>query len=93
MLPDVPPARSWFAGKSVGVILLILGALCVLAAGVIFIAVAWMQLPLVVRALILIVITVSFGLFARLALRRGLRRPPYEILAVFSWPQPPSSQR
>ena len=72
VLPDVPPARSWFAGKSVGVILLILGALCVLAAGVIFIAVAWMQLSLVVRALILIVITVGFGLSARLALRRGL---------------------
>jgi len=72
VLPDVPPARPWFAGKSVGVILLILGALCVLAAGVIFIAVAWMQLSLVVRALILIVITVGFGLSARLALRRGL---------------------
>ena len=71
-LPAVTPTRSWFAGKSVGVILLILGALCVLAAGVIFIAVAWMQLSLVVRALILIVITVGFGLSARLALRRGL---------------------
>ena len=71
--PDMTPARSWFAGTSVGVILLVLGALCVLAAGAVFIAVEWMLLPLVVRALILIVITAGFGLFAQLALRRGLR--------------------
>ena len=43
-------ARSWFAGKSVGVILLILGALCVLAAGAVSIAAAWVLLPLVIRA-------------------------------------------
>lgn len=71
--PDVPPSRSWFADRSVGIVLLILGALCVLAAGVVFIAVAWMQLALVVRALILIVITVVFGFFAWLSLRRGLQ--------------------
>ena len=42
-LPEVAAARSWFAGRSVGVILLILGALCVLAAAVVFIAVAWVH--------------------------------------------------
>ena len=72
-LPEVAVARSWFAGRSVGVILLILGALCVLAAAVVFIAVAWVQLPLVVRALILIAITAGFGLLAALALRRRLQ--------------------
>lgn len=66
-------ARSWFAGKSVGVILLILGALCVLAAGAIFIAVTWTLLPLAIRALILIVITAGFALLTQLALRRGLQ--------------------
>jgi len=70
---EAPPARSWFAGKSVGVILLILGALCVLAAGAVFIAVAWVLLPLAIRALILILITSTFGLFAQLALRRRLQ--------------------
>ena len=80
-LPEVAAARSWFAGRSVGVILLILGALCVLAAAVVFIAVAWVQLPLVVRALILIVITASFGLFAALALRRRLQASA-EAMAV-----------
>lgn len=72
-LPEVAAARSWFAGRSVGVILLVLGALCVLAAGAVFIAVEWRLLPLVVRALILIVVTAGFGLFAQLALRRGLQ--------------------
>jgi hypothetical protein len=66
------PARAWFTGKSVGVILLILGALCVLAAGAVFVAVTWVQLPLAVRTLILVTITATFGLFAQLSLRRGL---------------------
>ena len=82
-LPEVAAARTWFAGKSVGVILLILGALCVLAASAVFIAVAWMLLPLAIRALILIVITASFGLFAHLALRRNLRATP-EAMAVIA---------
>jgi len=82
-LPEVAAARSWFTGKSVGVILLILGALCVLAAGAVFIAVEWMLLPLVIRALILIVITSSFALFVHLALRRGLRATA-ESMAVIA---------
>lgn len=81
--PEVAPARSWFAGKSVGVILLVLGALCVLAAGAVFIAVAWLQLPLAVRALILVLITSSFWLLAQLALRRGLRATA-EAMAVIA---------
>lgn len=85
--PDGPPtgpvpARSWFAGRSVGVILLILGALCVLAAGVVFVAVAWLDLPLAVRALILVVITASFGLFAQLALQRGLQATAEAMSAI-----------
>lgn len=85
--PDGPPtgpvpARSWFAGRSVGVILLILGALCVLAAGVVFVAVAWIDLPLAARALILVVITASFGLFAQLALQRGLQATAEAMSAI-----------
>jgi len=79
-----PAARSWFAGKSVGVILLILGALCVLAAGAVFIAVAWMALPLVIRALILVMITAGFAFFADLALRRGLQQASAEAMAVIA---------
>jgi hypothetical protein len=81
-IPDAPVARSWFAGQSVGVILLILGALCVLAAGVVFVAVAWTGLPLAVRALILIVITATFGLFAQVALRRGLQATAESMAAI-----------
>jgi len=81
---ELAVARSWFAGKSVGVILLILGALCVLAAAIVFTAVAWEQLPLLIRTLILIVITASFGLFAQLALRRGLQATAEAMAAVAS---------
>ena len=82
-LPEVAAARSWFAGKSVGVILLILGTLCVLAAGAVFIAVAWIMLPLAIRALILIVLTAGFGFLAQLALRRGLQATA-EAMAVIT---------
>lgn len=81
--PDSQPARSWFAGRSVGVILLVLGALCVLAAAAVFIAVAWIVLPLVLRTLILVVVTASFGFLAHLALRRGLQATA-ESLAVIT---------
>ena len=81
-LPEVAAARSWFAGKSVAVILLILGALCVLAAGAVFIAVAWMLLPLAIRALILIMITAGFGFFAQLALRRRLQASAETMAAI-----------
>ncbi len=82
-LPEVPAARSWFAGRSVGVILLVLGAFCVLAAGAVFVAVAWMQLPFVIRALILVLITAGFALLAQLALRRGLQATA-EAMAVIA---------
>lgn len=81
--PKVAAPRSWFVGRSVGVILLVLGALCVLAAGAVFIAVEWMLLPLVIRALILIVITMTFGLLAELARLRRLQATA-EALAVIA---------
>src|SRR6185436_5489853 len=46
---------------------------CVLAAGAIFIAVAWADLSIAIRGLILIVITAGFGCLAQLTLRRGLQ--------------------
>jgi hypothetical protein len=81
-LPEGPAPRSWFAGKSVGVILLALGALCVLAAAAVFIAVEWRQLSLVIRALILIAITTSFGVFSHLSLRRGLQATAEAMAAI-----------
>jgi len=80
--PEVAAARSWFAGTSVGVILLVLGALCVLAAGAVFIAVAWTQLPLAIRALILVTITAGFALLTLLALRRGLQATAEAMAAI-----------
>lgn len=77
-----PPARSWFAGKSVSVILLILGALCVLAAGVVFIATNWTDLPLAVRTLILVLITAGFGLASYLALQRSLQATAEALAAT-----------
>jgi hypothetical protein len=81
-IPETAVARSWFAGQSVGVILLILGALCVLAAGVVFVAVAWTDLPLAVRALILIAITAGFALGAQVALRQGLQATAEAMAAI-----------
>ncbi len=54
-----------------------------LAAGAVFIAVAWQQLALAVRALILIGITSSFWVLAQLALRRGLQATA-EAMAVIA---------
>jgi hypothetical protein len=79
---EVAPARSWFAGRSVGVILLVLGTLCVLAAGAVFIAVAWMDLPLAIRALILILLTTGFVFLAQLALGRGLQATAEAMSAI-----------
>ena len=80
--PEVGAARSWLVGRSVGVILLVLGTLCVLAAGVVFIAVAWMDLPLGIRALILIMLTLGFGLFSQMALGRGLQASAEAMAAI-----------
>jgi hypothetical protein len=65
------------------VILLILGALCVLAASAVFIAVAWLLLPLFIRALILVMITVGFGFLGHLALGRRLQATA-ETMAVIA---------
>lgn len=80
--PEVAAARSWLAGRSAAVILLVLGALCVLAAGTVFIAVAWVDLPLAIRALILIVLTTGFGLSAHVALGRGLQATAESMAAI-----------
>jgi hypothetical protein len=80
--PEIAAARSWFAGRSVGVILLVLGALCVLAAGAVFIAVAWVDLSLAIRSLILIVLTTGFGLFAQMALARRLQATAEAMAAI-----------
>jgi hypothetical protein len=67
----------------VGVILLVLGALCVLAASAVFVAVAWLDLPLGVRTLILVLVTAGFALAAYLSLQRRLRATA-EAMAVIA---------
>jgi choline-glycine betaine transporter len=78
-LPYLHPDR---AGRSVGVILLVLGTLCVLAAGAVFIAVAWTDLPVGIRALVLIVLTAGFGFFAQVGLGRGLQATAEALAAI-----------
>jgi hypothetical protein len=56
--------------------------LCVFAAGANFIAVTWGQLTLVIRGLILIGITASFGLLAKLARQRGLQATAEAMAAL-----------
>jgi hypothetical protein len=77
-------ARLGFSGKSVGVILLIVGTLCVLAAGAVFVAVEWLLLPLAIRTLILVAITAGFGFLAHLALGRRLQSTAEAMAAIAS---------
>jgi hypothetical protein len=56
--------------------------LCVLAAGAVFIAVAWVDLPLAFRAPILIVLNAGFGLFAHMALARRLQATAEAMAAI-----------
>lgn len=68
-----PSAPRRLPAMSVQVVLLGLGALCLLVAAVVFVAVAWSDLGLGGRALILLGVTVGLGATAAALTHRGLR--------------------
>lgn len=66
------------------VILLGLGALCVVVAAVVFVSVAWSDLPLASRAAILLGVTTSVGAVAVLAVRRALLGSAEVLTVLFA---------
>lgn len=70
-LPPLPPRR--LPSMSVPVVLLSLGALCLLVAGVVFVAVTWSALGLTGRTLVLLAFTALLTGVALVVTRRGLR--------------------
>ncbi|SKB02901.1 SCO7613 C-terminal domain-containing membrane protein [Aeromicrobium choanae] len=77
--PTPTPARTW----STGSILLGLGAVCLVVAGIIFATVAWGSLGVLGRAAILLAVTALVAVAARWATRRGLDNTAEALWAVF----------
>jgi hypothetical protein len=77
--PAIKPSRSW----SMGTVLLALGALCLLVAGAIFLTVTWGSMNNVQRALVMLVVTIAFGLGAKWTTQRGLVASSESLWAVF----------
>jgi hypothetical protein len=77
-----PPARHGLQGASVPKILLGLGAVCLLVAAVIFLAVAWTWLGVGGRTAVLLVMTVATGAGGLALGRRGLRVAAEALVAV-----------
>ncbi len=78
-LPKPPVPRK----MSTGSVLLGLGALFILVAGIIFISVSWGSLGVTGRALVLLAFTAVIGLLAAWISRRGLRASAEALWAVF----------
>lgn len=70
---DAPAARRGLSGATVPKVLLSLGALCLLVAAVVFLAVAWSLLDVHGRTLALVGMTAASGALAGAVARRGLR--------------------
>ena len=68
-----PPATRRLPAASVPVVLLSLGALCLLVAAAVFVAVAWSALGLTGRTLVLLGVTALLSLVAVVLTRRNLR--------------------
>ena len=75
-----PPRRRRI---SAGSVLLGLGTIAILVAGIIFISVSWDSLGVVGRALVLLAVTVMFGTAAWFVTRRGLRASAEALWSVF----------
>jgi len=71
--PPVAPLRPASRGLSVPVVLLGLGALCVLVAAIVFVAVTWSSLGLGAKASIMLGVTSLFAAAATVLTQRGLR--------------------
>lgn len=74
-MPSTPPAasRRHLPAITVPVVLLGLGALCLLVAAIVFVAVAWGSLGLAAKTAILLVVTAGFAVAAIALTRRDLR--------------------
>lgn len=76
-LPAAPPVparpRRSTPGASIPAVLFGVGALCLLVAAIVFVAVAWSSLGLGARTSILLGVTLGFGTAAVVLTRRGLR--------------------
>lgn len=70
---STPPARRRMPAASVPAVLLSLGALCLLVAAVVFVAIAWGSLGITGRTLVLGGATGVLGALAAVVTRRGLR--------------------
>jgi hypothetical protein len=82
-VPTVPvPRRTGVRGSSIPVILLSLGALCLIVAAVIFLAVAWSWLGLGGRTAVLVGLTAAAGGTARLLEGRRLRLAAEALASV-----------
>jgi hypothetical protein len=78
-VPESAPARSW----SVGTILLALGALGLIVAGLIFVTRSWDDLGLTGRTLVLLAVTVVLGGLGAWVTRRPLRASAEAVWTVF----------
>jgi hypothetical protein len=78
--PALPPPRRRLTAGSV---LLAIGAISLLVAGLIFITVSWGSMGIIGRALLLLLFTAVVGFLARLVTRRALRGSAEALWAVF----------
>lgn len=74
-----PPPRRLTAGG----VLLVIGAIALLVAGLIFITVTWGSMGIIGRALLLLLFTAVVGYLARFVTHRGLRGSAEALWAVF----------
>lgn len=80
--PVAPASRRRLPAASVPVVLLSLGALCLLVAAVVFVAVTWGRLGITGRTLVLVGVTGLVALAAAVVTRRGLRGAAEALWAV-----------
>ncbi|MGI8434999.1 MAG: DUF2157 domain-containing protein [Nocardioidaceae bacterium] len=93
--PPPPPTTSWPAttpqtqrrrtlpALSTPLVLLGLGAVCLLVGAIVFVSVAWSDLSLGIRTLLLVAVTMLIGAAALGTLRRGLRGSAEALSTLF----------
>jgi hypothetical protein len=77
------PAARPRTRLSAGTVLLVLGAVSLLVAGLIFITVSWGSMGILGRALSLLAFTAAVGVLAQVLTRRGLRASAESLWTVF----------
>ncbi len=93
--PPPPPTTPWLDSPlpaqryrtlpalSTPVVLLGLGAVCLLVAAIVFVSVAWSDLSLAIRTLLLVAVTMLIGAAALVTVRRGLRGSAEALSTLF----------